>query len=194
MQNLDKFVQRIRMVCHEIVVYKQEADEKENGEYQQQIAEYEKNLVGNMAPEKAAKKKKEEEIFQVDLDPYPVFAVQEFVPDEDGWVLERERAERIHRVVNIYSFLRKTIMPNNLEKLTQNIEKLTQLLDKQKSEGKMPPQWTIEVHDKALLAKLSENGRSYLTQMAEKLQEEEIHVDEQFLWSRFETICEFFNE
>lgn len=66
------------MVCHEVVVYKKEAEEKTSGEFQQQLQDYEKNLVANMTAEKALKKKREEEIFQVDLDPYPIYAVQNF--------------------------------------------------------------------------------------------------------------------
>lgn len=83
--------------------------------------------------------------------------------------MEKERAERIHKTVNLFFFVRKSILPNNLEKLKQNIDKVSAHLDKLKSKGKMPHSWTSEEHDRTLLIKLCENGQSYLPDLAEEL-------------------------
>jgi len=111
-----------------------------------------------MTKEKAEKKLKEEEIFEVDFDPFPIYAISTFQPDEDDWKLEKERALKIHKIVNLFCFVRKAILPNNLEKFKQNLEKVTLRLDKLKSKGKMPSQWTAAEHDRTLLVKLCENG------------------------------------
>jgi hypothetical protein len=77
----------------------------------------------------------------------PIYAVTSFEPDEDNWTFGLERARAIHKNMNLLSYVRKTLIPNNLEKFQSGVEHLKDNLQ----EGAMPPGWLCEKHDKELL-------------------------------------------
>ena len=81
LQNIERFIQRIRMVSQQII-----QDAQKDGEEEDRVISFD--------------------------------------PDEDGLEFGIEKAQALHKTINILQFIRKNLAPNNFKHLDAGIEGL----------------------------------------------------------------------
>jgi len=178
-QQLERFVQRVRMICQQIIqqdkqgisMYKEAPatiDEDAGHKHKRQkTGEEDKQEIA--APSEA-KSKNEEDDDQQNLQQFSYFEdCGDFNPDNDGFSIDFDLANKLHKRLNILYFIRKELLPNKAKVFMSKLDDLKKDYMSKKASLSLPANWDPERHDKAFLYALSDNGFNYLAKIADNL-------------------------
>ena len=84
--------------------------------------------------------------------------LEQMDPDNDGFNISYEEAERLNKNMNILHFIRKYILANNAKLFNSGVNSL---VDQSKGFN-LSSNWNCEIYDKLLLKAVDENGLSSL--------------------------------
>jgi hypothetical protein len=118
--------------------------------------------------------------------------LEQMDPDNDGFNISFEEAEKLNKNMNILHYIRKHIISNNFKLFYNGLNNLIDL-------NKVNPvheNWDPSVHDKALLIAVNENGLNYLNNISNNkeygFQNIELSYDEAL--ARVNFLCEYFRD
>ncbi|CDW90426.1 transforming growth factor beta regulator 1 [Stylonychia lemnae] len=190
-QNLERFIQRLRMESQKIIQAKNAIVDVDSDVNQDQLMREESK------GEEIPTTKNKNVIFD---------------PDEDGYNFGYEKACILHKNMNILQFIRKTLLPNNCKQFEVGLEALQEQFQKErlqlenmeedfsmqdlKSSQLLPDNWICEKHDKNLLIALNYNGFEFLKNLSGNREYgfEDIEISYDLAFKRIEEICEFYKD
>lgn len=120
--------------------------------------------------------------------------IESFDPDDDAFVLNFEKAQILHKHINILQFVRKNLLPllsNKGKKLKNELGQL------EECQSNLPEGWSVQKHDKNLLQAASKKGIKYLGSLNgnKEYEFEDIeNLTQEMAQARLETICDFFRD
>lgn len=125
-------------------------------------------------------------------------------PDNDGFNISLEDAEKLNKNMNILHFIRKYILSNNA-KLFQNglqslieasINSIDNYCNTSPFSGILPDNWKCAEHDKGILNAVADNGLNYLNQISNNPNYNFDKIEISFVdaLDRVNYLCEFFRD
>jgi hypothetical protein len=119
-------------------------------------------------------------------------------PDEDGFNISFEDAEKLNRNMNILHFIRKHILSRGGKLFNNGLNHLIETTNKnvEGNANNLPLNWNCTTHDIALLRSVNENGLSFLNFLSNNKEYnfENVFISPEDALNRLSYLCEFFRE
>jgi hypothetical protein len=118
--------------------------------------------------------------------------LEQMDPDNDGFNISFEEAEKLNKNMNILHFIRKYIISNNFKLFNNGVSNLVDA-----SKNSLPTNnWDCATHDKALLIAVNEHGLSYMDKMSNNKDYnfQNINITPEEATNRINFLCEFFRD
>eukprot|EP00347_Sterkiella_histriomuscorum_P020477 403337650 len=214
-QNLERFIQRLRMVSQQIIQSHQQMNAQ-----QSQIEEEKVNLIKQEQDEdlnEESKQLEEKKKFeQQEKQPISTKSrIINFDPDEDGFNFGYEKACIIHKNMNILQFIRKNLLLGNGRQFETGLEALQEQFIKDRNQNEqmadidentvnneeklaqiLPENWSCERHDRGVLTAVNTSGFEALQTLSgnKDFGFEDLEISPDLAFKRVEEICEFYKE
>lgn len=125
--------------------------------------------------------------------------LEQMDPDNDGFNISHEEAEKLNKNMNILHFIRKHILsPADNSRLFNNgLNSLVEATNSGNSlPTNLPPEWDCSIHDKNLLRAVEENGFHYLHNISSNKDYgfDDIEISYEDAVARINYLCEFFRD
>lgn len=127
--------------------------------------------------------------------------MEQMDPDNDGFNMSFDIAEKLNKTMNILHFIRKHILSNNSKLFYNGLSSLIESTSNQNSghlsfSGVLPSSWDCNTHDKGILNAVADNGLNFLNSISNNQNyyfgKLKISYDEAL--NRVNYLCEFFRD